>query len=628
MNTLSQACGIIILLTLIAFFGVRKKLLFHSQRTFLLMLVLMLATHVLDLLSIWMIVNHYDAFPVLTALLCKAYLVFLCLCVNCVVIYLSHDIFSQRQIFLQKTIPQLIFAALCIVVTFALPIKIYNQGNHLYTYGPAANVTCLIVLLHILQVFYRITRHWARMNPDRRTAVAAWMMLWLIAGVIQFLFPQLLLISFAGSIGMLILYIKLGDPSIHLDKQSGLFNQNALIDYTQQMYADGTSFALIFITLSNLIESLCGTKFRWERAATIFPLHQATVFRRSADEIVLIFPDAQRAKMWETSFQVQIRKTYDLDRLYLRRAYWASLSDSSLFSCEEDLSYFLKQIAFFQPINAQRNGYGHFIADEAAILDMRREKEVAQLIDEALSHNRVEAYFQPIYSTVTHRFNSAEALMRLRDENGKLISPGEFIPVAEKNGKIVELGQVMFEQVCRLIREKPLSELGFTHIEVNLSMVQCVDENLARNYIHIMDKHGIDPKCINFELTESAPLTREDIFKSNLDALQSYGVSFSLDDFGSGQSNLNYIVDMPVSIVKFGKSMIDAFFSDDKAHYVMDAAMHMIHGMGLKIVAEGIETEEQYQRMDEMGITYIQGYYFSRPLPRQEFLAFIERNRQ
>ena len=107
-----------------------------------------------------------------------------------------------------------------------------------------------------------------------------------------------------------------------------------------------------------------------------------------------------------------------------------------------------------------------------------------------------------------------------------------------------------------------------------------------------------------------------------------YGIHFSLDDFGTGQSNLNYIVDMPVKIVKFAREMSQAYFANDKAKYVMDAAIHMIHGMGMKIVAEGIETEEQYKKMEEINIDYIQGYYFSKPLPEQEFLQFLRQRNQ
>lgn len=172
------------------------------------------------------------------------------------------------------------------------------------------------------------------------------------------------------------------------------------------------------------------------------------------------------------------------------------------------------------------------------------------------------------------------------------------------------------------------SSLGCIIIEINLSVVQCSYEQLAEDYIAIMEKYGISSDFINLEITESASMDAKRILLNNMKSLMDYGVKFSLDDFGTGQSNLNYIVDMPVDIVKFDKDMINAYFENGKAKYVMDAAMHMVHGMDLEIVSEGIETKEQYETMEELGISYIQGYYFSKPLSEQQFLEFISQAAQ
>ena len=134
----------------------------------------------------------------------------------------------------------------------------------------------------------------------------------------------------------------------------------------------------------------------------------------------------------------------------------------------------------------------------------------------------------------------------------------------------------------------------------------------------------IEPEHINLEITESASVSARNILLDNMNVLIGRGVHFSLDDFGTGQSNLNYIVEMPVHIVKFDRDMTNAYFENRKAKYVMDAAMHMIQGMDLSIVAEGIETEEQLRTMENLGIQYIQGYYFSKPLSEQHFLEFIK----
>ena len=139
-----------------------------------------------------------------------------------------------------------------------------------------------------------------------------------------------------------------------------------------------------------------------------------------------------------------------------------------------------------------------------------------------------------------------------------------------------------------------------------------------------MEKHNLDPSCINLEITESASIRRRNNLLKNMEVLIDYGVKFSLDDFGNGESNLNYIVDMPVSIVKFDRDMSQAYFANQKAKFVMEASMHMIHDMELEIVSEGVETKEQMEAIAALGIEYIQGYYFSKPLPAEEFLRFVE----
>ena len=168
--------------------------------------------------------------------------------------------------------------------------------------------------------------------------------------------------------------------------------------------------------------------------------------------------------------------------------------------------------------------------------------------------------------------------------------------------------------------------MGLEYIEVNLSVLQCIDSNLSEEYIQIMEKYEINPKMINLEITETGTVQHKRNLLNNMNSLIDYGVTFTLDDFGTGQSNLNYIMEMPVKLVKFDKEMLDAYFKQEKAKYIMEAAMHMIHGMSLNIVAEGIETREQFEAMEAMNIKFMQGYYFARPMPRDDFVTFIMNN--
>ena len=219
---------------------------------------------------------------------------------------------------------------------------------------------------------------------------------------------------------------------------------------------------------------------------------------------------------------------------------------------------------------------------------------------------------------------SAEALARMVGTDGKLIMPMKFIPVAEETGLIEKLGERVFEKTCECIKQNDLRNKGIDYVEINLSVTQCENPLLSTKFQEIISNHSVSPDEINLEITESSTLRSKKVLLKNMNELMRYGCSFSLDDFGTGESNLNYIVDMPVKLVKFDRSMVQEYFKNEKAKLVMSATVKMIKELSLKIVAEGIETEEQVNEIKNLEIDYIQGYYYSKPLSESDFIKFMD----
>ncbi len=613
-------------MTLLAFYAMQKKLYLKTEKTFIVMFLGEFFILISDIVSLFAIENRNSMPAMCVNFCCKIYLISLISMIMYVMIYVSEDIFRNRKEYYRKTLPIILAFCIGMVVVSIIEIKIHAEGTSVYTYGPAVTAAYVTAFLGICTIIIRIIVCRKRMNLDRRKAVLIWMEIWIAAALIQLSIPSFLVVGFASSIGIMILYIKLEDPGMNIDRQSGLFNQNAMMEYIRQKYEEERAFALVYFEIGIEDEMQRG-KFRWEEVSNIISAKKAVAFRKSEDEGVVIFADEETARQWEKKVFDRINNDDSDNSMCLRRALWASIYDSRQFSSADELFYFMKYISFSQQAAQNSMQNNRIVADTAVIDRMRSEKEMEKLISSALESNGVEVFYQPIYSTAEGKFTAAEALARLRDKEGKIISPGLFIPVAEKAGKIIELGKAVFEEVCRFISENDISKIGVKYIEVNLSVAQCVDENLADTYIAMMELYHIKPEYINLEITESASLQHRASFMKNIEKLKNYGVSLSLDDFGTGQSNLNYIIDMPVDIVKFDRYMMAAFFRDEKAHYIVEATISMIHEMELKIVSEGIETAEQYERMKEMGIAYIQGYYFSKPVPQNEFWEFVtERN--
>ena len=185
-------------------------------------------------------------------------------------------------------------------------------------------------------------------------------------------------------------------------------------------------------------------------------------------------------------------------------------------------------------------------------------------------------------------------------------------------------GDYVIDEVCRFIGSQDFEELGLEYIEINLSVAQCIESNLSEKITHSMRKYGVRPEQVNLEITETADAATRQAVLTNMDVLIRKGMSFSLDDFGTGRSNLDYFITMPVNIIKFDYRFTHWYFENEKARDVIKGTVEIIKKIGLPIVAEGVETDEHLQAMRSLGVDYIQGFYFSKPIPEEEFVRFLK----
>lgn len=546
----------------------------------------------------------------------------------CSLLYICVDIYVSKAEYRKAVRRYQLITLADAVLVYILPI--YYQFDEdgttfLVTYGPSNLVAFWVAIGFLVVNFFLMKKEKNRINPRRREAVLTWMVIWVCAAMLQYCYDGMLVLGYACSIGMVVLYLKLENPETNLDRQSGLFNHSALVQYIRQLYSENRDFAVLAVTFKRSFQKnmAAGQTIKMEIVEYLLGLSDTFVFKNAEDEIILVFKDSAKAEKGLQALSARFEEGWGQNGRIRIRPSWIYIPDARILSNVEDILYLIRDI---RQNSKEFSENPFFQVDKKRADEMYKKKRTEQMILEAMEKDWVEVYYQPIYSTKEQRFTSAEALVRIRDAEGEIVPPGVFIDVAEQNGMILKLGEMVFEKVCRFVKEHNIKQYGLHYIEINLSVVQCSYEQLAEDYIRIMEEYQIPSDFINLEITESASMDAKRILLGNMKSLMDYGVKFSLDDFGTGQSNLNYIVDMPVDIVKFDKDMINAYFENGKAKYVMDAAMHMVHGMDLEIVSEGIETKEQYETMEELGISYIQGYYFSKPLCEQQFLDFISQS--
>lgn len=262
------------------------------------------------------------------------------------------------------------------------------------------------------------------------------------------------------------------------------------------------------------------------------------------------------------------------------------------------------------------------------INQLQRYHSVEEAIERALVENEFQMYYQPIVEAATGRIVSAEALIRLNDRVLGFVSPEEFIPISESNGKIFEISEYVIDTVFRFIQEHDFDEMGLHFIEMNLSAMQCMDKKLQDKLEYYLDKYHIDSKYINLEITETATNFDEERLQKQLAQIKKLGFTFSLDDYGTGYSNLVRVLEYPVDIIKLDKSIVWTAFHDQDSFITLKNLISMFHDVRRKIVAEGVESQEQMQALRELECDYLQGYYYSKPVDADKFVSYVMGNQK
>lgn len=624
MNIKMQCCGIIILFVLSIFYIRTKRIRMATGDAFVRLFAVSILNLVFDILSLVAIEYRAQMPVLLVEMVCKLYLLMLVTVCVFGFYYISSDVHVNTKKYHRVLMVFRYWIALMGIGIMVSPIYIYAQGGIAYTYGLSTTFTYITCVGIMGAIFAQMKVNRKELLDRRRTAMYTWMVIWITSAFIQFMFPELLLVSFSGAVGVVVVYLQIENPELKLDSDTNLFNNNAFSQYADYLYGEKKSFAVLVLILSSLYEQQVSTmdNISVMRRFTERYLRETDekVFRMGDDEIYMVFDSLQEMEMRAGEIADEYANAEDREEKMILRISYIHLPDGLVVP---DKGQLLKMLHFARSMQVDLEREQQVFVGKEYAENILQQQKMEQQLHEIIKDDRVEVFYQPIYSTQKKCFTSAEALMRIRDVDGKVIPPYTYITVAEANGIIIQLGRMIFEKVCRFLQKEQPWQYGLEYIEVNLSVMQCAYEDLADEYIEIMKRYQIDPKRINLEITESASSNAKTVLLRNMNKLIDFGVRFSLDDFGTGQSNLNYIVEMPVHLVKFDRDMINAYFENGKAKYVMDAAMQMIQGLNLEIVSEGIETREQYLIMESLGIQHIQGYYFSKPLAENAYLKFI-----
>lgn len=276
-----------------------------------------------------------------------------------------------------------------------------------------------------------------------------------------------------------------------------------------------------------------------------------------------------------------------------------------------------------QNIKGQYGKYFAYYDDELRVR-MLREQSITECMEEALRDEQFIVYLQPKYRTHDEVLVGAEALVRWIHPKWGFQSPAEFIPVFEKNGFITKLDQYVWDKTCSILKD--WEDRGFAPIpvSVNVSRADVYNVDLPNILTNILSKYGLPPSRLHLEITESLYTDDAEQIISVISTLRNMGFVIEMDDFGSGYSSLNMLNSMPIDIIKLDMGFVRSETAKPGRKGILKFVIELAHWMDLSITAEGVETISQLEILKEMGCDYIQGYYFSKPVPQKDFELFFD----
>lgn len=359
-----------------------------------------------------------------------------------------------------------------------------------------------------------------------------------------------------------------------------------------------------------------------------------TVARVGADEFMILVTDlsgdlddaVQQAKAVSAKLLLALRRNYLLGRLHYYST--ASIGVTLFGSVQESPEEPMKRadLAMVQARNSGGNTMRFFEPRMQAMIERRVELEAA--MRQGLVNNEFVLYYQP--QVVEHfdgqrRVVGAEALIRWKHPDQGMISPADFIPVAEESGLILHLGQWVLSTACAQLNQWS-AQPQFAHlsIAVNVSARQFHQPDFVATVLETLTTSGADPKRLKLELTEGLLVSNLEDVVVKMNSLKTLGVSFSLDDFGTGYSSLSYLKRLPLDQLKIDKSFVNDILNDSSDAAIARTVIALADSLGLSIIAEGVETHEQRRFLAGEGCVAYQGYVFSRPLPVEEFECLVQ----
>ena len=506
----------------------------------------------------------------------------------------------------------------------------YYDENREFCRGYAESTLYLSAGFYLTVCLFTLVYTWKAVVMNRRIAIIYFFTVCIAGILVQLFFLDVKAELFAESVGLLGIMIAVETEDDRIDVDTGFYNRRALqLDLNNYLVNKRELWVMcIKVTNADIIPRVTGSE-NVDILSTLMSDYLRTKISRSyiynmnpqTFVLTILDKDEEAVKSLATEILVRFDMPWTInDNEYLLKAVIMFADVPKRLPSSAD--------AFYMADSPVPEGNDKKILCGSDLNYLLRRSAIQNAIVNGLKKDSFEVYYQPTFNLSDGSLHGAEALLRLDDETIGRIPPYEFIPISEQMGLVDVLDTFVLGEVCKLLSTELKNDTSIEAINVNLSVLQCMKPGFVQSIDKEADKYGIDRSRINFEITESVAASDYDQLSQIVSELKRSGFRFSLDDYGTGYSNVMSVFSMDLDIIKIDKSILWTAVDHELGRILLENTVRMIKQMGRKVLVEGVETKAQLDLLRDVGADYLQGFYFSRPLPRDEFLALVANEKQ
>ena len=496
-----------------------------------------------------------------------------------------------------------------------------------YHRGPLNSLGYAVVAAEMVLMVICYFRHRVSISKEMKRTIRIFSPMVLALMVLQIMYPEFLLNGIIAAFVELILFLGSHSQKRGFDSITGLGNRNSFFSDIELRTAGEQRFQVYLVTLAsfsvinNRYGHQTGNEFLYSVASWLENLEKsASVYRYIGVTCAVVMPcmPEEERRAFEDRLQERFEDCWTLGAKSekLQAVFGHYVSDGH----PRNANYVMEALDYLLSV-MKRSDHLWIRFDRTLSERMVRQRKIFFRLREALNQHAFEVWYQPVLCLEDGSFCSAEALVRMKNEDGEYIPPSEFIPIAETAGMIDDIFWLVLRDSCRLLSSGTTP--GLKAISVNLSMTQLENPRLDGQILEMMKEYGISREQIKFEITEQQLAGNPAVVGNTIHRMLDGGFCFYLDDFGVGYSNASAVAKYDFECIKLDRSLVGDTLTDSRNRILLENLLRMFHDLGMGVVAEGVETREQMEYLAELGTEKIQGFYYARPMPVHKLTEFL-----